>query len=90
MNILDMFYDSVVAPAKERLKQELLDGMDRCARILVVTQKIGEMMNVFDSVTYTDILNQYADKHFEATKNMDHDQLLAYMAEGGNNASKDV
>lgn len=90
MNILDMFYDSVVAPAKERLKQELLDGMDRCARILVVTQKIGEMMNVFDSVTYTDILNQYAEKHFEATKNMDHDQLLAYMAEGGNNASKDV
>lgn len=90
MDILDMLYDKIVSPAKDKLKNELFDGMDRCARVLVVTQRIGEMMNVFDSVTYTDVLNQYAEKHFEATKNMNHDQLLAYMAEGGNNASKDV
>lgn len=90
MDILDMLYNKIVTPAKEKLKDELFEGMDRCARVLVVTQRIGEVFNLFDSVTYADILNQYANKHFEATKNMDHDQLLAYMAEGGNNASKDV
>ena len=83
MDILDMLYDKIVSPAKEKLKNELFEGMDRCARVLVVTQRIGEVLNLFDSVTYADILNQYANKHFEATKDMDHDQLLAYMAEGG-------
>lgn len=91
MDILDMLYNKIVTPAKEKLKDELFEGMDRCARVLVVTQRIGEVLNLFDSVTYVDILNQYANKHFEATKNMDHDQLLAYMAEGGNkHASEDI
>ena len=91
MDILDMLYNKIVTPAKEKLKDELFEGMDRCARVLVVTQRIGEVLNLFDSVTYADILNQYANKHFEATKDMDHDQLLAYMAEGGNkHASEDI
>lgn len=82
MNIMDVIQDAIVGPAKEKLKNELLESMDRCSRILVVTKLIAEKMNLFDSVTYTDILNRYADKHFEAAKTMSPEELLEYMAEG--------
>lgn len=82
MNIMDMLHDAIVGPAKEKLKNELLESMDRCARILVVTNLIAEKMNLFDSATYTDILNRYADTHFEAARRMSPEELLEYMAEG--------
>lgn len=91
MNIFDMLYDTFVNPAKENLKNELITGMDKCSRILVVTQRIGIELNLFDSSTYADILNQQANKHYEATKNMTVEELMAYMSEGGNtNDTKDV
>lgn len=90
MNPLDMLRDMILAPAKENVKTELLDGMDKCSRILVVTQRIGIDLNIFDSSTYTDILNRYAAKHFEATKGMELEELMEYMAEGNKNDTQDI
>lgn len=91
MSIHDMLYDAMVKPAKEKFRNSLLDGMDKCARILVVTRRLGENMNIFDSATFADILNQYAEKHYEATRNKSVEALLAYM-EGGNqnNDTQDI
>ena len=78
MNVL---LDLILGPEKEKLKNNLLMGMDSSARILVVTRRIAETLNIFDSSTYADILNRYAEKHYNATKNMDLESLMAYMSE---------
>lgn len=82
MDIMEMLHDAIVGPAKEKLKSELFESMDKCARILVVTKLIAEKMNLFDSATYTDILNRYANTHFEAAKRLSPEELLDYMSEG--------
>lgn len=79
MNIL---FDLILGPEKEKLKNNLLMGMDSSARILVVTRRIAETLNIFDSSTYADMLNMYAEKHYNATKNMDLESLMAYLSEG--------
>lgn len=84
---MDILYELIIGPAKEKLKKDLLKGMDKSARILVVTRRIAETMNIFDSSTYTDILNHYAEKHYEATKNLDAEELLLYLSEGVENDS---
>ena len=81
-DILDRLYEIIVGPAKDKLKTDLLDGMDKCARVLIVTRKLAEELNIFDGQTYTDILNQYADKHYKATRHMDAEDLLLYLSEG--------
>ena len=90
MSIMDLLYDRLIAPAKEQLKEELLSGMDKCAKVLVVTRLIGEEMDIFDSVTYADYLNQFAEKHYEAAKGMDIQQMMAYMSEGIKHDSENV
>lgn len=89
-NPLDMLYDAIISPAKEGLKEELLKAMDKCARILIVTQRLGEEMNIFDSATYTDILNRYARTHFEATKGMGPEELMEYMSGGDESDSQNI
>lgn len=81
MNVNDLI-EQLLAPAKEDLKKSLFNGMDDCARMLVVTRRIGELANIFDSATYTDILNRYATQHFIATKGMNIDDLVAYLNKG--------
>lgn len=77
----NILYDLLIGPAKEELRKNLLNGMDDCARMLIVTRRLGENLNIFDSATYANLLNQYAEEHFNATKAMSPDQLLKYMGE---------
>lgn len=82
-DLLKAMMDIAIAPEKEKLKESMLDGMDRSARFLVGTLRIGEKLNIFDSETFSAILNRMAVEHFEATRGMDSEELLEYMSAAG-------
>lgn len=78
-DLLKMLGDIAIAPQKEQLKESMIEGMDMSARQLVGTRRLGEKLNIFDSETYTAILNQLAEKHYKATEGMTPDEILEYM-----------
>lgn len=78
-DLLKMLEDIAIRPKKEQMKKSMIEGMDLCARQLVGTRRLGEKLNVFDSETYTAILNQLAEKHYKATEGMTPDEILEYM-----------
>lgn len=81
MNLAELL-DLITKPAKDQLKEEMIRSMDACSRILVVTRRLSEELNIFDSSTYADILNQQAQTHFELTKGMSAEDLMSYMSKG--------
>ena len=80
-DLLRMLGDIAIAPQKEKLKESMIKGMDLSARQLVGTRRLGEKLNIFDSETYSAILNQMAEKHYNATRGMNSDEILAYMTD---------
>lgn len=78
-DLLRMLEDIAIRPQKEQLKKSMIEGLDLCARQLVGTRRLGEKLNIFDSETYAAILNQLAEKHYNATRGMSPDEILAYM-----------
>ncbi len=78
-DLLKALADIALAPEKEKLKESMLEGMNKSARFLVGTLRLGEKLNIFDSETYSAILNRMAAEHFEATRDMNPDELLKYM-----------
>ena len=82
-DLLKMLEDIAIRPKKEQLKESMIEGMDLCARQLVGTRRLGEKLNIFDSETYVAILNQLAEKHYNATRGMNSDEILAYMMDSG-------
>lgn len=78
-DLLKMLENIAIAPQKEQLKESMIKGMDMSARQLVGTRRLGEKLNIFDSETYTAILNQLAEKHYKATEGMTPDEILEYM-----------
>lgn len=82
-DLLKMLEDIAIRPQKEQLKESMIEGMDLCARQLVGTRRLGEKLNIFDSETYVSILNQLAEKHYDATRGMTPDEILAYMMDCG-------
>lgn len=78
-DLLKMLGDIAIAPQKEQLKESMIEGMDLNARYLVGARRLGEKFNIFDSETYAAILNQLAEKHYNATKGMSSDEILEYM-----------
>lgn len=82
-DLLRMLEDIAIRPQKEQLKESMIEGMDLSARQLVGTRRLGEKLNVFDSETYVAILNQLAEKHYNATRGMNPDEILAYMKDIG-------
>lgn len=78
-DLLKALVDVSLAPEKEKLKESMLEGMNQSARFLVGTLRLGEKLNIFDSVTYSEILNRMATEHFEATEGMNPNELLKYM-----------
>ncbi len=78
-DLLRMLEDIAIRPQKEQLKESMIEGMDMSARQLVGTRRLGEKLNIFDSETYTAILNQLAEKHYKATEGMTPDEILEYM-----------
>ena len=82
-DLLRMLEDIAIRPQKEQLKESMIEGMDLCARQLVGTLRLGEKLNIFDSETYVAILNQLAEKHYDATRGMNQDEILAYMMDCG-------
>lgn len=82
-DLLRMLGDIAIAPQKEKLKESMTESMDICARQLVGTRRLGEKLNIFDSETYTAILNQLAEKHYNATRGMSSDEILEYMKDIG-------
>lgn len=78
-DLLKMLGDIAIAPQKEQLKESMIEGMDISARQLVGTRRLGEKLNIFDSETYAAILNQLAEKHYNATRGMSSDEILEYM-----------
>ena len=78
-DLLKMLGDIAIAPQKEQLKESMTESMDICARQLVGTRRLGEKLNIFDSETYAAILNQLAEKHYNATRGMSSDEILEYM-----------
>lgn len=78
-DLLKMLEDIAIRPQKEQLKELMIEGMDMSARQLVGTRRLGEKLNIFDSKTYTAILNQLAEKHYKATEGMTPDEILEYM-----------
>ena len=82
-DLLKMLEDIAIRPKKEQLKESMIEGMDLCARQLVGTRRLGEKLNIFDSETYVAILNQLAEKHYNATRGMSPDEILAYMKDIG-------
>ena len=78
-DLLRMLGDIAIRPQKEQMRDSMIDGMDLCARQLVGTRRLGEKLNIFDSETYTAILNQLAEKHYNATRGMSPDEILTYM-----------
>lgn len=83
MDLLKMLEDIAIRPQKEQLKESMIESMNLCARQLVGTCRLGEKLNIFDSDTYTAILNQLAEKHYKATGGMSPDEILAYMMNSG-------
>lgn len=81
--LLRMLGDIAIGPQKEQLKESMIEGMDLNARYLVGTHRLGEKLNIFDSETYAAILNQLAEKHYNATRGMTPDEILAYMMDSG-------
>ena len=82
-DLLKMLEDIAIGPQKEKMKRSMIEGMDLCARQLVGTRRLGEKLNIFDSETYAAILNQLAEKHYDATRGMTPDEILAYMMDYG-------
>lgn len=82
-DLLKMLEDIAIRPQKEQLKESMIESMDLCARQLVGTLRLGEKLNIFDSETYVAILNQLAEKHYNATRDMSPDEILAYMKDIG-------
>ena len=82
-DLLRMLEDIAIGPQKEQLKVSMIEGMDTSARFLVGTLRLGEKLNIFDSETYGAILNQMAEKHYDATIGMIPDEILAYMMDIG-------
>lgn len=82
-DLLKMLGDIAIAPQKEQLKESMIEGMDMSARQLVGTRRLGEKLNIFDSETYAAILNQLAEKHYNATRGMGPDEILEYMKDIG-------
>jgi len=82
-DLLKMLGDIAIAPQKEQLKESMIEGMDMSARQLVGTRRLGEKLNIFDSETYAAILNQLAEKHYNATRGMSSDEILEYMKDIG-------
>lgn len=78
-DLLKMLEDIAIGPQKEQLKESMIEGMDMSARFLVGTRRLGEKFNIFDSETYGAILNRMAEDHFNATRGMSPDEILAYM-----------
>lgn len=78
-DLLRMLEDIAIRPQKEQLKESMIEGMDLSARYLVGTRRLGEKLNIFDLETYAAILNQLAEKHYDATRGMSTDEILAYM-----------
>ena len=78
-----MLEDMAIGPQKKQLKESMIEGMDLSARQLVGTRRLGEKLNIFDSVTYAAILNQLAEKHYNATRGMTPDEILEYMKDIG-------
>lgn len=82
-DLLRMLEDIAIGPQKEQLKESMIEGMDLSARQLVGTRRLGEKLNIFDSETYAAILNQLAEKHYDATRGMGPDEILEYMKDIG-------
>lgn len=82
-DLLGMLEDIAIGPQKEQLKESMIEGMDLNARYLVGTRRLGEKLHIFDSVTYADLLNQLAEKHYNATRGMTPNEILAYMKDIG-------
>ena len=82
-DLLKMLGDIAIAPQKEQLKESMIEGMDLNARYLVGTLRLGEKLDIFDSETYAAILNQLAEKHYNATRGMSSDELMKYMIDSG-------
>lgn len=82
-DLLKMLGDIAIAPQKEQLKESMIEGMDMSARQLVGTRRLGEKLNIFDSETYAAILNRLAEKHYNATRGMSPNEILAYMKDIG-------
>lgn len=82
-DLLSMLEDMAIGPQKKQLKESMIEGMDLSARQLVGTRRLGEKLNIFDSVTYAAILNQLAEKHYNATRGMTPDEILEYMKDIG-------
>lgn len=82
-DLLSMLEDMAIGPQKKQLKESMIEGMDLSARQLVGTRRLGEKLNIFDSVTYADLLNQLAEKHYNATRGMTPDEILEYMKDVG-------
>lgn len=78
-DLLKMLEDIAIRPQKEQLKESMIEGMDMSARQLVGTRRLGEKLNIFDSETYVALLNQVAEKHYNATRGMSPDEILEYM-----------
>lgn len=82
-DLLRMLGDIAIGPQKEKMKESMIESMDLCARQLVGTRRLGEKLNIFDSETYAAILNQLAEKHYDATRGMCPDEILEYMKDIG-------
>lgn len=82
-DLLRMLEDIVIGPLKEELKESMIEAMDTSARFLVGTLRLGEELNIFDSETYAAILNQLAEKHYDATRGMSPDEISEYMKDIG-------
>lgn len=82
-DLLRMLEDIAIRPQKEQLEESMIEGMDLSARQLVGTRRLGEKLNIFDSETYVAILNQLAEKHYNATRGMSPDEILEYMMDSG-------
>ena len=82
-DLLSMLEDMAIGPQKKQLKESMIEAMDLSARQLVGTRRLGEELNIFDSETYTAILNQLAEKHYNATRGMSPDEILDYMKDIG-------
>lgn len=78
-DVIRMLEDIALGPQKKQVKESMIEQMDLCASQLVGTRILGEKLNIFDSETYSAILNQMAEKHYNATRGMSPDEILAYM-----------
>lgn len=78
-DLLKMLGDIAIRPQKEEFKESMIKGMDLSARQLIGTRRLVEKFNIFDSETYAAILNRLAEKHYNATRGMTPDEILAYM-----------